>query len=150
MDAPSFMSGVPAGTAINPDFLLRERGTHRELDAPPRRDGLRLRPPERSGRLRPGRRHAAPGAPRLGGDWTALEAHDGAVLALVPGPGAGFVSGGTMTAGCCGSTAVVSEIASFGSKWVEQVATFADRQVRPDRLPAPARPRTCSIRPARA
>jgi WD40 repeat protein len=61
------------------------------------------------------------------GDWTAATAHDGAVLAFAPDPaGDGFVSGGddgklTRIA----ADGSVSEIGSFGMKWVEHVATYA-------------------------
>ena len=63
-----------------------------------------------------------------GGDWTRVEAHDGAVLALAPDARAGgFVTGGDdgrfRRVGADGATA---ELASLGGKWVEHVASFAD------------------------
>ena len=62
------------------------------------------------------------------GDWRSAQAHDGGVLALAPGArGDGFVSGGddgrfVRTA----PDGAVQEIAGFGMKWVEHVASFAD------------------------
>ena len=62
-----------------------------------------------------------------GPDWPAVEAHDGAVLAMAADLRAGWVTGG----GDGGlrriaSDGVLSDVARYGSKWVEQVATFAD------------------------
>ena len=65
-------------------------------------------------------------APRAGGDWRTVAAHDGAVLALAPdaGPGA-YLSGGDD--GKFRRTGEVGgDIAGFGMKWVEHVASFAD------------------------
>ena len=62
-----------------------------------------------------------------GPDWPAVEAHDGAVLAM-----AADVRGGWVTGGDDGGFRRVapdgsaSDIARYGSKWVEQVASFAD------------------------
>jgi WD40 repeat protein len=59
------------------------------------------------------------------GEWATVQVHDGGVLALAADVvGSGFVSGGDdgrlVRAGSDGS---VSEIAAFGSRWVEQVAS---------------------------
>jgi WD40 repeat protein len=61
-------------------------------------------------------------------EWAKVEAHDGAVLALAPDTGAsGFVTGGDDGAFArIGADLRVSPLATFGSKWVEQVASFAD------------------------
>jgi WD40 repeat protein len=64
-------------------------------------------------------------APADGGAWATVAAHDGGVLALAADVvGSGFVSGGDdgrfVRVGADGS---VSEIAGFGSRWVEQVAS---------------------------
>ncbi len=61
--------------------------------------------------------------------WTTVPVHDGAVLSLAAHPVAGgFCSGGDdgrlMAVATDGS---VSEIAKFGSKWVEHVAAFAGK-----------------------
>jgi WD40 repeat protein len=64
---------------------------------------------------------------RRGGAWTATDVHDGAILSLAADPaGDGFISGGDdgklrRVAG----DGAVSDIAGFGLKWVEHVATFA-------------------------
>ena len=62
------------------------------------------------------------------GDWQSMAAHDGGVLAITAGVRAeGFVSGGDdgrfVRTARDGTT---SEIAGFGMKWVEHVASFAD------------------------
>ncbi len=62
--------------------------------------------------------------------WTTIEAHDGGVLALAADTGgAGFVTGGDdgkfMRIGAGGA---ITEIAGFGSRWVEHVASFADQK----------------------
>jgi len=61
-------------------------------------------------------------------DWQELPVHDGAALAFAPDAGpSGFVSGGDdggfRRIAADGS---VTDIARFGMKWVEQVASFAD------------------------
>lgn len=66
-------------------------------------------------------RLAVPGA------WTTVAAHDGAVLALAADTRPGFVTGGddgrfVRTA----PDGTVVELARFGSKWVEHVASFSD------------------------
>jgi WD40 repeat protein len=56
-----------------------------------------------------------------------IEAHDGALLALAADSGpTGFISGGDDGRFLRINTQGVSEIASHGMKWVEQVASFTD------------------------
>ena len=107
------------------EFLLQSRGTSRELEAFVvaarfSRDGRRL-----GFALGDGTVHivAAGGS----GDWISAVAHDGAILDFAADPaGDGFISGGDdgkvrrITA-----EGIVSDVASFGSKWVEHVATYA-------------------------
>lgn len=68
------------------------------------------------------------GTLRLGADHKSVQAHDGMVLALAAHPQGGFVSGGDdgrlvhTTA-----TGESRELAKFGHKWVEQVASFAGK-----------------------
>ena len=117
------MSGL-----ASPDMLLDERGAHRTLDAYvvgavfdaggraafALGDGPCIQLAEKA---------AA---------WQAVEAHDGAVLALSADPsGSGFISGGD-DGGLrrVDADGTVSDIARFGMKWVEQVATFADAKTR--------------------
>jgi WD40 repeat protein len=69
-------------------------------------------------------------APRAGGDWRAVDVHDGAALALAPDAGPDtYLSGGDD-----GKFRRVGEaaadIAGFGMKWVEHVASFADAKTR--------------------
>jgi WD40 repeat protein len=65
-------------------------------------------------------------APREGGDWRTVDAHDGAVLALAPDVAHGFVSGGD-DGKFRRIGAEATDIAGFGAmKWVEHVASFAD------------------------
>ena len=106
-------------------FLLRSRGTSRDLDA-----FVVAARFSRDGRwagfaLGDGTVHIAPvGA---SGDWTSVTVHDGAVLDFASDPtGDGFISGGDdgklrRIAG----DGTVTDIASFGMKWVEHVATHA-------------------------
>ena len=107
------------------EFQLQSRGTSRELDAYVvgvrfSRDGRRVGFALGDGTVR----LATVGAP---GDWISVAVHDGAVLDLAVDPtGDGFISGGDdgrlrRIAG----NGSVSDVASFGSKWVEHVATFA-------------------------
>jgi WD40 repeat protein len=61
--------------------------------------------------------------------WSSMAAHDGAVLSLAAHPvGGGLVSGGDdgklLAVGLDGA---VTQIAAFGSKWVEHVAGFAGK-----------------------
>jgi WD40 repeat protein len=63
-----------------------------------------------------------------GSDWLSASAHHGAALALAPDALAqGFLSGGDDGRLVrVGRDASVGEIAAFGTKWVEHVASFAD------------------------
>jgi WD40 repeat protein len=111
-----------SGTA-SPDLILDDRGVRRDLDA-----FVVAACFDRDGR------HAAfalgDGTLRLVGlsekeNWREIAAHDGAVLALAPDTaGGGFVSGGDDGKfRRIGADGGVSEIAAFGSKWVEHVAS---------------------------
>jgi WD40 repeat protein len=106
-------------------FLLRSRGTSRDLDAFVvaarfSRDGRRA-----GFALGDGTVHIAEAA--VPTDWQATTVHDGAILDFATDPSDdGFISGGddgrlNRIAGDGG----VSGVASFGSKWVEHVATYA-------------------------
>ncbi len=69
-------------------------------------------------------------APRAGGGWRRVAVHDGAALALAADAGpAGYLSGGDD-----GRFRLVGEdaadIATFGMKWVEHVASFTDSKSR--------------------
>ena len=60
-------------------------------------------------------------------EWTTVAVHDGAVLAMAPGPRTGFCTGGDDgRLAHVASDGAVRELAAFGSKWVEQVASVAD------------------------
>jgi len=70
------------------------------------------------------------GTLRLGAAFTPVQAHDGAVLSLAAHPLGGFCSGGDdgrlmHTADQAPDKA--DEIAKFGSKWVEQIASVAGK-----------------------
>src|SRR5271166_6157448 len=58
--------------------------------------------------------------------WTSVTVHDGAVLDFAPDPtGDGFISGGDDgRLRRIGGDGSVSDIGTFGVKWVEHVATF--------------------------
>jgi WD40 repeat protein len=106
-------------------FLLKSRGTSRDLDAFVvamrfSRDGRRAGFALGDGTVR----IAAIGTP---GDWTAATVHDGAILDFAPDPtGDGFISGGDDgNLNRVSGDGVVSNVASFGMKWVEHVATYA-------------------------
>ena len=60
--------------------------------------------------------------------WQPLQVHDGATLAMAPDAGlTGFISGGDDGAfRRIATDGTATEIARFGMKWVEQVASFAD------------------------
>ncbi|HYZ23878.1 MAG TPA: WD40 repeat domain-containing protein [Rhodopila sp.] len=63
---------------------------------------------------------------RGGKDWTQAAVHDGAVLAMAVDPaGQGFISGGDDgQVRRLGADGIASDVASFGMKWVEHVATY--------------------------
>jgi WD40 repeat protein len=104
------MSGLMSATA---DFLLPTRGDHRELEAFVVAAAWSGDIPAFA---------LGDGTVRIG-DWQNVQAHDGAILALAGTPD-GFVTGGDdgvfRTISRDGSS---SEIARFGMKWVEKVAT---------------------------
>lgn len=108
-----------------PSFLLDTRGVHRALDAFVVACAF-----DRAGRtaafaLGDGTLHLVKLSDRE--DWMRVAVHDGATLALAPdAASSGFVSGGD-DGGLrrLGSDGATTEIASFGMKWVEHVASFA-------------------------
>ncbi len=62
-----------------------------------------------------------------GDEWPRFETHDGGLLSVAADPNGGFISGGddgklTRT----GLDGTISAVASFGSKWVEQVASWGE------------------------
>ena len=60
-------------------------------------------------------------------EWPAVEAHDGAVLAIAADARPGFITGGGDGRFVrIGPDGAVTEVARFGSKWVEHVAAFVD------------------------
>ncbi|HET9147884.1 MAG TPA: WD40 repeat domain-containing protein [Acetobacteraceae bacterium] len=65
-----------------------------------------------------------------GDEWQVVELHDGAVLALAPDAARqGFLTGGDDGAfRRIASDGEVTDIADFGMKWVENVASFAHRK----------------------
>lgn len=68
------------------------------------------------------------GTLRLGPDYKSVQAHEGMVLALAAHPQGGFVSGGDDGRLVHTSpTGETRELAQFGRKWVEQVASFAGK-----------------------
>ncbi len=62
----------------------------------------------------------------LGGDFAPIQAHNGAILSLAAHPTTGFLTGGD-DGRLMHSTDKATEIAKFGSKWVEQLAVFAGK-----------------------
>ncbi len=112
----------PLADQLLPDRLLRERATTRELD------GFVVSAAFGAGgavafALGNGAVHLAPAA----GEWLEAAVHDGAVLAMAADGVGGWVTGGD-DGGFrrVGADGAVAEIGAFGSKWVEQVAAFAD------------------------
>jgi WD40 repeat protein len=106
-------------------FLLRSRGTSRDLDA-----FVVAARFARDGRLAGfalGDGTVRLAQVRSDDDWTSVTAHDGAVLDFAADPaGGGFVSGGDDgKLNRIAADGSVSKIAGFGGKWVEHVATFA-------------------------
>src|SRR5579875_3706620 len=107
-----------SATVQSPDYLLQTRGVTRDLDAfvvacAWERGGASVAFALGDGTLRI--------AGRDGAEWTRVEAHDGAALALAPDARAGaFVSGGDdggfRRISVAGET---SDVADFGMKWVE-------------------------------
>ena len=106
-------------------FLLRTRGTSRELDAFVvavrfSRDGRHAGFALGDGTVR----IATVG---LSGEWVAATVHAGAILDFAADPaGDGFVSGGDDgKLNRVGADGSVSKVGDFGMKWVEHVATYA-------------------------
>ncbi len=112
------------GNTLAPDHLLAERGTHQPLDSHVvaacfSRDGVTCAFATADGTL-----HLAPRS----GPWRAVQAHDAGLLALAPdATRGGFVTGGDdgvfLRTDAGGAT---TKLASFGMKWVEQVASHVD------------------------
>jgi WD40 repeat protein len=108
------------------DFLIETRGDHRDLDAFVvaarfSRDGrtLAFALGDGSVRLVPVTNPSA--------DWPSIQVHDGAVLSFAPdtSPG-GFISGGDDgKLRRIAADGTVADIANFGMKWVEQLATHS-------------------------
>ncbi len=72
---------------------------------------------------------------RIGGaEWRITESHDGAILALASDAASPTALGGFLTGGDDGAfrrvnpDGEISDIANFGMKWVDTVASFADRK----------------------
>lgn len=62
-----------------------------------------------------------------GPEWPVVEAHDGAVLSMAADVRGGWVTGGDDGAfRRVAPDGAVSDLARYGSKWVERVASFAD------------------------
>lgn len=101
------------------DFVVRDRGVARDLGAYVVAARFARGVPAFA--LGDGTVRIAAGA-----EWPSIEAHDGAVLAMAES-GAGWVTGGD-DGGLrrIGADGAVSDIATFGSKWVEQVAAWGD------------------------
>jgi WD40 repeat protein len=108
---------------VSPDMMLETRGVSRQVGAYVvaaafERGGGRAAFALGDGALRIARRD--------GSDWENVSAHDGAALALAPDAAeTGWVSGGD-DGKFLRIADGVSEIANFGSKWVEHVAGFGD------------------------
>ncbi len=109
------------GETVTAHFLIENRGTTRELGA--------FVVAARFDRGRTVAFALGDGTLRLvdvadAENWRSVPAHDGAVLALQAHPGGGFVSGGDDGRfRRIGTDDTVSDIAAFGMKWVEQVAS---------------------------
>jgi WD40 repeat protein len=112
---------------ITPDTMLETRGASQQLGAYVvavafERGGARAAFALGDGTLRI--------APKGGTEWTTTAAHDGAALSLAADAAeTGWISGGD-DGKCLRVGAEAKEIASFGSKWVEHVASFSDAKSR--------------------
>lgn len=113
------MNRPPQEESASADFLLDARGVSRDLDAYV--VGIAFGREGRSCVLGTG--DGAFHLARLEGDWTRVEGHAGAVLALCPDAKDGALSGGDdgrlLRVSAEGE---VSEVARYGSKWIEHVA----------------------------
>ena len=109
----------------DPDFLLDTRGTQQELDA-----FVVAAAFDRAGAaaffaLGDGTLRLAPRADPA--RWQMIPAHDGAILSMAADARPGVLTGGDD--GRCRRVALdgaVTEVAAFGSKWVEHVAAHPD------------------------
>jgi WD40 repeat protein len=109
--------------AADANFALQSRGVSRDLDAFVvaarfSRDGRRVGFALGDGTVRLAVLGSA-------GEWASVNVHDGAILDFAADPaGDGFISGGDDgKVARIGGDGSVSEVASFGMKWVEHVAT---------------------------
>ena len=108
---------------VTPDTLLETRGVSQQLGAYVvaasfERGGARAAFALGDGSVRI--------VPKGESEWSTVTAHDGAALALAADAGAtGWISGGD-DGKFVRIGDEVSEIAGFGSKWVEHVASFGD------------------------
>ncbi|MCW3477906.1 WD40 repeat domain-containing protein [Limobrevibacterium gyesilva] len=114
---------------VSADHILETRGIQNSLDAfvvaaAFDRTGTAAAFALGDGTVRIARRGAT--------DWPGVAVHDGAALALAPDAApTGWVSGGDDAAlKRIGADGGVSDIASFGMKWVEHVASFTDGKAR--------------------
>jgi WD40 repeat protein len=114
--------GLSDQAMMDADFVLKDRGVSQALEefivgAAFARTGGAAAFAMGDGTMR-----IAPPA----GEWIAAPAHDGAILAMAAAPG-GWVTGGDDGRFCrTAPDGAVTEIARFGSKWVEQVAAWTD------------------------
>lgn len=115
-----------SGAVVDADEMLKTRGVSTELDAYVTtlcfdRAGTHLAAGLGDGRIVLRR--------LAGGAWLPRECHDGAVLALAPDiDDGGFCSGGDDGAlKRLEPTGAITQIADYGMKWVEHVATIPDR-----------------------
>jgi hypothetical protein len=110
------------------DKLLDERGIRQSLDAYVVAAGFNRPGTACAFVLGDGSARIAPrGAP----DWLSVPAHDGAGLALAADTATGWVSGGDDGKFLrISADGAVAEIAGFGMRWVEHVASFADPKGR--------------------
>jgi WD40 repeat protein len=105
-------------SATAAQFLLESRGTQRELDAFVVAAGFDRAGDSAAFALGDGTLHLVPVADR--NTWRSVAAHDGAILSLAPDAApTGFITGGDDGK----FRRVDGDIANFGSKWVEHVAS---------------------------
>ena len=116
------MGQLQMAETVTARFLIESRGTVRDLGA-----FVVAARFDRNGRiaafaLGDGTLRLADWSQRV--EWRELAVHDGAVLALAAHPGGGWVSGGDDgRLRRIDSEGAIDDVASFGTKWVEQVAT---------------------------
>jgi len=108
---------------VGPDFLLEKRGVHRSLDAYVVAAAFDRAARQAAFALGDGSLQLITLADRE--TWQEVAAHDDAMLALAPDCGpSGFVSGGDDGRfRRIGGEGGVTDLAGFGSKWVEHVAS---------------------------